>query len=94
MTTYYRVPSPQSRSSRRVPILAAAASGLVAVAAIGVTLAGAGGGGGEAVSPSPNEAAVHAHPDRATFYQRSVETQRPAPAIDGKRAAERFHHFR
>jgi hypothetical protein len=93
MTTYYRVPAVKSRRSRRAQI-AAAATGLVAAGAIAVTLAVSGGGGGEAFSLNPNEAAVHAHPDRATFYQRSVETQRPAPAIDGKRAAERFHHFR
>jgi hypothetical protein len=92
MTTYYRVPAVQRRRSRRAHI-AAAATGLVVAGSIAVTLA-VSGGGSDAFSPNPNEAAVHAHPDRATFYQRSVEIQRPAPAIDGKRAAERFHHFR
>ena len=92
-TTHYRIPTIQRRSSRRTPILAAA-SALVAAASIAVTLAVTGGGGSEAVSPSPSEAAVHAHPDRTTLYQRSVETQQPANSIDGERAAERFHHFR
>jgi hypothetical protein len=92
-TTLYRIPAIQRRASRRTRI-AAAASALVASASIAVTLAVTSAGGGEAVSPAPSEAAVHAHPDRATFYQRSVETQQPAGTVDGKRAAERFHHFR
>jgi hypothetical protein len=101
-TTLYKIPTIQARRSRRTPILAAA-SGLVAAGAIAVTLAVAGGGsagdtdqGLPAIPPS----ATHAHPDRATFYQRQAEVQRgaevqkPAGSIEARRAAERFHHFR
>ena len=92
-TTIYRIPTIESRRSRRIPVLAAA-SGLVAAGAIAVTLAVAGGGSDAdagAIVPNPAESAVHAHPDRATFYQRSVEAQ---PSIDRSRSAERFHHVR
>ena len=92
-TTLYRIPTIQRRRSRRVPILAAA-SGLVAAASIAVTLGVTSAGGGEAVVPSPSGAAVHAHPDRATFYQRSVEAPQPGVSVDPGRSAERFHHFR
>jgi hypothetical protein len=95
-TTLYRIPTIETRGSRRIPILAAA-SGLVAAGAVAVTLAVAGGGSdADAGAPAfnPAETAVHAHPDRATLYQRSVEVEQPAPSIDGSRSAERFHHLR
>jgi hypothetical protein len=92
-TTLYRIPTIQRRSSRRTPILAAA-SCLVATASIAVTLAVTSAGGGEAVSPSPSATPDTATPDRATLYQRGAEAPQPAGSIDGRRAAERFHHFR
>jgi hypothetical protein len=94
-TTLYRIPTIETRGSRRIPILAAA-SGLVAAGAIAVTLAVGGGSDADtgAAANYPPETAVHAHPDRATFYQRSAEAQQPAPSIDRSRSAERFHHFR
>jgi hypothetical protein len=87
MSTALRISTP--RSSRRIPFLAAA-SGLVAAASITVTLAVAGGGSDTASSPSA--APTTATPDRATLYQRGVEASQPSGAIDGRRAAERFHH--
>lgn len=92
-TTLYRIPTIPRRSSRRTPILAAA-GGLVAAGSIAVTLAVAGGGTDAGAYPDPTGPSVHAHPDRATLYQRSVETPQPAGSINGERAAERFHHFR
>ena len=95
-TTHYRIPTIETRRSRRVPILATA-SGLVAAGAIAVTLAVAGGGSdvdAGAAAVNPGETAVHAHPDRATLYQRGVEAQQPGSSVDGSRSAERFHHFR
>jgi hypothetical protein len=94
-TTLYRIPTIQQRSPRRTRILAAA-SGLVAAGSIAVTLAVAGGGSTDTDAgayPSPTGPSVHAHPDRATLYQRSVETPQPG-SVNGERAAERFHHFR
>jgi hypothetical protein len=84
------LPISRPRSTRRVPFLAAA-SGLIAAASITVTLALAAGGSDTAPSPS---AVTHAHPDRATIYQRNADAPQPSGAIDGKRSAERFHHFR
>ena len=94
-TTMYRIPTIDTRKSRRVPILAAA-SGVVAAGAIAVTLAVGGGSDTDAGAPAlnPGETVVHAHPDRATLYQRSVEPQQAAPSSDRSRSAERFHHFR
>jgi hypothetical protein len=95
-TTLYRIPNIPRRSSRRTQILAAA-GGLVAAGSIAVTLAVAGGGStgtDTGAYPTPTGPSVHAHPDRATLYQRSVESPQPAGQIDGERAAERFHHFR
>lgn len=89
-TTLYRIPTIQRRSSRRIPLLAAA-SGLVAAASITVTLALAGGGDS---ASRPSAAPETATPDRATLYQRGAEAPQPAPSIDGQRQAERFHHFR
>jgi hypothetical protein len=85
------LPISRPRSTRRVPFLAAA-SGLIAAASITVTLALAGGGSDTA--PSPSAIPTHAHPDRATIYQRNADAPQPSGATDGKRSAERFHHFR
>ena len=94
-TTLYRIPTIQRRGSRRTQILAAA-TGLVAAGSIAVTLAVAGGGDTDTAGrlPAIPPTATHAHPDRATFYQRSVEAPPPKLSIDGQRQRERFHHFR
>jgi hypothetical protein len=91
MSTALPVPNSSPRSSRRIPVLAGV-SGLVAAASITVTLAVAGGGGDSAQRPSA--APETAAPDRATLYQRGVESPQSAPSIDAQRSAERFHHFR
>jgi hypothetical protein len=92
MSTALRISTRQRTGPRRTRILAAA-SGLVAAASIAVTLAVAEGGSSDATS-SPSAIPTHAHPDRATLYQRSVQAPQAGMSIDGQRAAERFHHFR
>ena len=91
MTTTLRVPVSQSSRRRRV---LATASALVAAGSIAVTLAVAGGGSDANTAASPPPVSTHAHPDRGAFHQRGAQVQRPSGAIDGKRSAERFHHFR
>lgn len=90
MSTALRIPAPQSRTSRRIPVLGAL-SAAVATASIALTLAVT--GGGDTTSQPSGEPAT-ATPDRATLYQRGVEAPQPRAPIDGNRAAERFHHFR
>jgi hypothetical protein len=91
MNTALRVHAPQDRTIGRVPLLAGATA-LIATASVAVTLAVA---GGEAETSSGSSAApATAVPDRATLYQRNAETPKPVGGIDGRRSAERFHHFR
>jgi hypothetical protein len=90
MSTALSVPA-RSTSSRRTAILAVA-SGVVAAASITLTLA-VGSGGRDVISP-PSQSPGSATPDRATLYRHGAELPQPSGAIDGKRAAERFHHFR
>ena len=90
MNTALRI-APQIARSPRAPVLAAA-SGLVAAASIVLTLALSGGGGDSVTEPSA--APSTASPDRATLYRHGAETPKPSSPIDGKRSAERFHHFR
>jgi hypothetical protein len=92
MSTALPVSASQTKTSRRVPVLAAA-SALVAAASITVTFALA-GDTSDTSSRAPSGVPVHAHPDRHTLYQREAETPQPSGAIDGRRSAERFHHFR
>jgi hypothetical protein len=89
MTTALPVSSP--RTSRRIPVLAAA-SALVAAASISVTLAVTNDGSDTASVQAP-AGAVSAAPDRATQYRNAAELPTPnSPA--GGQSAERFHHFR
>jgi hypothetical protein len=91
MSTTVGISAPQTQSSRRVPLLAAA-SALVAAASISITLALA-GGSSDTIS-QPSAAPATAKPDRATLYQHGVGAPQPDGAISGQSAAERFHHFR
>jgi hypothetical protein len=91
MSTALPVSASQTKTSRRVPVLAAA-SALVAAASITVTFVLA--DTSDTSSRAPSGVPVHAHPDRATLYQRDAETPQPSGAIEGRRSAERFHHFR
>jgi hypothetical protein len=91
MSTALPISASQTKTSRRIPILAAA-SALVAAAAITVTLAVAGVGGD--VASQPTVPPANATPDRATLYQRGAGNPQPSGPADGQSAAERFHHFR
>jgi hypothetical protein len=90
MNTALRIAPHGTRSPR--PSLLATASGLVAAASIVVTLALSGGGGDSVTEPSA--ASPTASPDRATLYRHGAEMSTASLPIDGKRSAERFHHFR
>jgi hypothetical protein len=79
-----------SRSSRRIPVLAAA-SALVAAASVTVTLAVA-AGGADTASPAPSGTPAVAQPDRATLYRYGLDKPQAASSIDSTRAADRFHH--
>jgi hypothetical protein len=92
MSTALRLSTFESQTSRRTRVLAAA-SALVAAASITVTLAVA-GGGSEASSQAPSGVPVTAHPDRATLYQRGAQAPQSSGTIDGRRSADRFHHYR
>jgi hypothetical protein len=91
MTTALPVSAARTRTSRRIPVLAAA-SALVAAASISVTLAVT-NDGGDTASLSAPAGAASAAPDRATQYRNAAELPSPSGAAGGK-AAERFHHFR
>ena len=91
MSTTLNLSAAGSRTSRRMPVLAAA-SALVAAASIGVTLAVTNSGSDTASRPA-SAGATTAEPDRATLYRHGAEVPNGG-AIDGQSAAERFHHFR
>jgi hypothetical protein len=91
MSTALPISAPQTETSRRIPVLAAA-SALLAATSIAVTLAVT-GAGGDVASP-PTVPPAKATPDLATQYQRGAENPTPSGPIDGQSAAERFHHFR
>ena len=90
MNTALRI-APQVARSPRASVLATA-SGLVAAASIVVTLALSGGGGDSVTerSATPSTATT----DRATLYRHGAEMPQSSLPTDGKRSAERFHHFR
>jgi hypothetical protein len=91
MSTALPVSAPRTKTSRRIPVLAAA-SALVAAASISVTLAVTNDGGDTSSLATP-AGATRAAPDRATQYRNAVELPTPSSAGSGQ-AAERFHHFR
>lgn len=91
MSTALRLSTFRSGTSHRGPILAAV-SALVAAAAISVTLAVT-GNGSDAASVPASAGAAPAAPDRATLYRNGAVLPGNG-AINGKRSAERFHHFR
>ena len=90
MNTALRI-APQVARSPRASVLATA-SGLVAAASIVVALALSGGGGDSVTERSA--ASPTASPDRATLYRHAAKMPTSSSPIDGKRSAERFHHFR
>ena len=92
MSTALPISASQTKTSRRVPVLAAA-SALVAAASITVIFA-LPGDTSDTSSRAPSGVPAQAHPDRHTLYQRDAETPEPSGAINGRRSAERFHHFR
>ena len=91
MSTALPVSAPRTKSSRRIPLLAAA-SALVAAASISVTLAVT-NDGGDTTSVPVSAGAASAAPDRATQYRNAAELPTPSSPGVGQ-AAERFHHFR
>ena len=90
--------NPLNVVTRRIGPLAAA-SGLLATASVAVTLAVSAGGGTHG-SASSGGTPEFAKPDRATLYHRSATPPSLSERIErtgvesGRRAAERFHHFR
>lgn len=75
--------------------LLAAASAALAAGSVAVTLA-VSTGGDAAGTTARSAAPATAKPDAATIYHRSLSTPQPDSSAPegGRRAAERFHHFR